>query len=732
MKIVSVLIEHATLSLDRPFTYLYEGEKTLRKGMRVFVRFGNQDVVGYIEGVQETSLSKQDIDEQFGMTLSYVVSILDDEPLLNDELLELAEQSAKYFMAPKIAVLQAMLPRSLRPSSSTFKSPKIAYETFVECLDSSEEGLTLKQVELLRLIAANGPILKKECGSPSVLEKLVEARKVRLFKKERQRFKLEDYEQVPPFPLTPDQQKAFDDILASDKQVILLQGVTGSGKTEVYLHLSDEVMKQGKTILMLVPEISLTPMMVAYFARRFQNKVAILHSGLTPAEKYDEYRRIARGEAQIVVGARSAVFAPLENIGLILIDEEHVESYKQDSTPYYHARDIAIMRGKYHHAKVILGSATPSLETKARARNGVYGYAKLEQRVHQNPLPRTKIIDLTQQNAFPRGSERLFSNDLLSALQDRLDKKEQAMLLINHRGYSSFIECSKCGHVFSCPSCQCSLTYHQQDEMLKCHRCGYVEQYPHECPDCHNDKLRRVGFGTERVVKYLQEHFPSARIARLDSDISKVRKKAEETLSAFKEGQYDFLVGTQMIAKGHDFPNVTLVGVLLADIGLSMPSYRSSENTFQLLTQVVGRAGRGDKNGEAFIQTYNPSHYAISLGASQDYERFYAREMQMRHTLEYPPFVYLLIVECTSKNEENAAETALNLKLDLQNQGFEGMTILGPSTPYFGFLNGVYKKRLIIKSRDMKPIKSYLEEVYRNIDGQNGVRLRFDVDPLDC
>lgn len=732
MVIVSVLIEHPTLSLDRPFSYCYDGPLSIEKGMRVYVRFGHQQVVGYVESARIVDATKEEIDESYGMSLAYIDRVLDDKPLLNAELLELADQVASYFMAPKISVLQAMLPRSLRPASSSLKSPKIAYETYVECIDPSEEGLTAKQVELLRLIAENGKILKKECGHPSILEKLIEGKRVRLFKVEKQRMKLEDYEQSRPLPLTEDQQNAFDTIMSSDKEVILLQGVTGSGKTEVYLHLSEAVMKEGKTILMLVPEISLTPMMVAYFARRFQNKVAILHSGLTPAEKYDEYRRIASGEAQIVVGARSAVFAPLQNIGLILIDEEHVESYKQDNAPYYHARDVAIMRGKYHHAKVILGSATPSMESKAKARIGVYGYACLPKRVHQNPLPKTRIIDLTQANAFPKGSERLYSKALLDALQLRLDNHEQAMLLINHRGYSAYLTCSSCGYVFECPSCQGHLTYHRHDEMLKCHRCGYVTHYPNACPSCHSEAIMRVGFGTERVVKTLQEHFPTARIARLDSDVGKVRNQVEKVLKDFANGEYDFLVGTQMIAKGHDFPNVTLVGVLLADIGLSMPSYRSSEHTFQLLAQVVGRAGRGEKPGEAFIQTYNPSHYAISLGASQDYERFYHREMQMRKLSQYPPFSRLILVYFRSKNEENASETALNLKLDLQKQGFEGLTVIGPSTPYYGYLDGVYTKQLLIKARKIEDIKVYLRSIYRDLDGQGGVRIKFDVDPLDC
>ena len=731
MKIVYVLTERGIGSLDRVFTYLYHGEKDTKVGTRVIVPFSNREIVGYVEAVEDTDKTVSEIEEVYGMKLSEVASVLDDEPLLNDELLQLAKQVADYFLAPRITVLQAMLPPSLRPASSTLHAPKIAYEYLVRCVDSNEEGLTDKQIELLRLVKDDGPILKKECGSPSVLKKLLDAKRVEIIKEEKRRYKMEHYEPSSPLPLTYEQKQAYEAVLSSDKDVFLLQGVTGSGKTEVYLHLSSYFMEQGKTILMLVPEISLTPKMVEYFARRFQNNVAILHSGLTQSEKYDEYRRIARGEAKIVVGARSAVFAPLTNIGLIIIDEEHVESYKQDNLPYYHAREVAIMRAKHNGCKLLLGSATPSMETKARAAKGVYGYAKMEKRVHENPLPATTIVDLCRRESFAPG-ETLYSKKLLESLQNRLEKGEQSMILINRRGYSSYVCCSECGHVFVCPSCQGNLTYHRRDEMLKCHRCGYVQQYPTVCPHCQSKKLMRVGFGTERIVKTLLEHFPNARIARLDSDVSKVRNQVEKTLKEFASGEYDILVGTQMIAKGHDFPNVTLVGVVLADIGLSLPSYRASENTFQLLTQAVGRAGRGNKPGEAIIQTYNPTHYAITLGAKQDYEQFFYRELQMRKVSLYPPYTNLIVVEFSSKSEDRANDMALSVKMDLQSKNLANLTCFGPSTPYLGFIGGMYKKTLVIKAKNMKEIKAYLKETMLALDGQGGVRIHFDVNPLDC
>ena len=730
MIVVFVLIEHATLSLDRPFSYCYDGPIHLERGMRVLVSFGKQKLVGFIERVEETRYTKEELSIQYGFELAYVDSVLDERPLLNEELLSLADEVASYYLAPKISVLQAMLPRSLRPASSSLKSPKIAYETYVECVDDHEEGLTDKQIELLRLLKESGPILKKECGHPSIVEKLHEAKRIRFKKVEKQRFKVGDYLPSEPFPLTHEQQTSFDKIVQSDKSVILLQGITGSGKTEVYLHLSDYYMNQGKTILMLVPEIALTPVMVDYFARRFQNKVAILHSGLTPAEKYDEYRRIARGEAQIVVGARSAIFAPLTNIGLIIIDEEHVESYKQDNAPYYHARVVGEMRAKFNHCKLVLGSATPSIETKARASKGVYDYTAMNKRVHENPLPPTRIIDLSKRDNCPKG-ERYYSKALLEGIEDRVKKGEQVMLLINRRGYASFVTCSDCGHVFTCPSCSGNLVYHRNDEMLKCHRCGFVQQYPSSCPTCGSTNLMRVGFGTERVVKTLLEHFPDLRVGRLDSDVGKVKNQVDKVLKSFSNQEYDVLVGTQMIAKGHDFPLVTLVGVVLADIGLSLPSFRANEATFQLIAQCVGRSGRGEKQGEALIQTYNPTHYAITLGAAQDYEAFYRREMQTRKISQYPPFVFLIAIEVTSKNEEKCVQGAHDLKKAILAQGFEDVTVLGPIVPYYSFVAERHHRALLIKYKRCPELKPYLQSLQVELSGKGGIEFSFDVDPSD-
>ena len=695
------------------------------------VDFHHQLIMGYVDAVSETTLSREEFSRLNGFETHYIASLVDQEPLLNPELEQLCAEVADYYLAPKISVLQAMLPPSLKPSVSSLHGPKIAYEDWVEILNEDEEGLTDKQKEALRLVAANKTCLKKEAGTPAIVSALFRKGKIRIFRKEKARFIIPEYEkEKKPRELTLAQMKATKTILQSVKNVILLQGVTGSGKTEVYLKLSEEYLSQGKNILMLVPEISLTPIMVEYFSRRFEGNVAILHSELTPAEKYDEYRRIARGEARVVVGARSAVFAPLENIGLIILDEEHVESYKQDGLPYYHAREVAIMRAAHFGAKVVLGSATPSFETKARAMRGVYGYAELSERINRRPLPNTHIIDL-RNRAIMMPNDRVFSKTLIEAIKKRLDAKEQVILLLNRRGYSSYVTCADCGHILTCPNCHANLTYHREDELLKCHHCGYVETYPETCPECGSAKIMRVGFGTERIVKVLQEYLPSARIGRLDGDVGKVRKKVASTLTEFRNQEYDILVGTQMIAKGHDFPNVTLVGLVLADIGLSLPSFRATESTFELITQAVGRSGRGEKVGDALIQSYHPFHYAVTLGAKQDYERFYAREMQQRKLTKFPPYYFLVALHFSSKDEQRCIRVAVEIKESLEARFGEEILCLGPVVPYYAIVGDRHKRCLLIKTKMPTKVKPFLGSLVRAVSGKGGIDIECDVDPLD-
>ena len=730
MQIVRVLIEYANRTLNRPFSYFYKGSTKIQRGVRVLVNFNHRDIVGYVIDVEETDKTVSEIEEQSGYQLNEIVSIVDQTPLLDEELLALLDEVSSYYLAPKISVLQAMLPPSLSPRRSSLKAPKIAYDQFYEIVDDNEEGLTSKQIELLRFIKQEGRVLKRDIKSKSVAEKLLEADRIKIVKEEKRRLIIPDFEYEEPPALTDDQKAVIKEFNDSNDAVYLLEGVTGSGKTEVYLSLSEQVLKQGKSVLMLVPEISLTPMMVEYFLHRFKDDVAILHSDLTPAEKYDEYRKIAKGECRVVVGVRSAIFAPLKNIGLIILDEEHTESYKQDTLPFYHAREIAIMRGRYNKAKVLLASATPSLESRARGQKGVYHMLYLKKRINNQKLPSTRIVNMLDYNNIDRESY-IFSHALRDSLHQVLARNEQAILLINRRGFSTHVNCRSCGHVFKCPTCGIALTYHKSDNMLKCHHCDYVEPYPEVCPECGEKHLLKTGFGTERIQEEVERLFPSARTLRLDSDSAKNKSKIPETIEAFRKKEADILIGTQMIAKGHDFPDVTLVGIVLADIGLSMPSFRSNERAFQLITQAIGRSGRKEKPGLAIIQTYMPSHYAITFAARQDYELFYRKEMEMRKLQFYPPYAYLTSVTVRGRNEETVVENTYHIVDFLNDEFFEDAQILGPTTPYIPIDMGFHLRSILLKYRDPEKAHKILEKMIDIFGGNSQFELFINVDPYN-
>ena len=730
MKIIELLIEHKSYSLNRPFSYIYNGQKQVQKGCRVLVKFASQELVGYVLSVNDTDKSVEVLEEELGFELNEIIDVIDDKPLLDDEMFLLASQISEYYVAPLISVLQTMLPPSLSPKKSFKNAPKISYEKYLEVVDDEEDGLTGKQIEILRLIKSEQPVLKREIKSVSIVEKLINLGKVNVILKEKNRLTLPEYEIEKPKTLTEDQQKVVDEFNSSTDLIYLLQGVTGSGKTEVYLKLSEETLAQGKSVLMLVPEISLTPMMMTYFLKRFENKIAILHSELTPAQKYDEYRKIARGEASIVIGARSAIFAPIKNLGLIILDEEHVESYKQDVAPFYHAREVAIFRNKNTGAKLLMGSATPSLDSRARAHKNIYHLLLLNKRVNNQPLPKTTIVNMRDYTNIDRNSY-IFSLKLRDSIQKVLDRKEQAILLINRRGFSTNISCRKCGHVFKCPTCGIALTYHKSEGLLKCHHCDYVEVEPKCCPECNSQYLMRTGFGTERIEEEVHRLFPEARTLRLDSDSARVRTRIAKVVKAFAEKEADILIGTQMIAKGHDFKDVTLVGVVLADIGLNMPNYRSAERTFQLITQAVGRSGRNDKKGEAIIQTYSPDHYAITMAARQNYSVFFQKEMGMRKLQYYPPYCYLCSITLSGKNEEKVIETVYRVVDDLNASLTDNVQILGPITPYVPYSDGTYKRSILIKYRDIDLIKNKIKQILDVLVNKSSISISINIDPYN-
>ena len=730
MKIVELLIEHHNYSLNRPFSYVYKGNKSIDKGYRVLVTFNNQELVGYVLNVKDTTKSVSELEEELGFTVSEIVDVIDSSPLLSEDLMELADKVSDYYLATKISVLQSMLPPSLSPRRSSLKAPKIAYDQYIELEKYDEEDLTYKQIELLRLIRDEGRILKKEIKQVSILNKLIEKKLVKIVKEEKRRLEIPEYENSEKVTLTSDQINVINEFKNSDDQVYLLEGVTGSGKSEVYLTLSEEYLSKGKSVLVLVPEISLTPMMMRNYISRFHDKVAILHSELTPAEKYDEYRKIASGDCKIVVGARSAIFAPLSDIGLIILDEEHVESYKQDVPPFYHAREVAIMRAEMHHAKVLLGSATPSLESRARAGKGVYHFLRLEKRINNQPLPKTTIVNLGDYHNIDKESY-IFSFKLREQLKKTLTNHNQAILLINRRGFASSVSCRSCGYIFKCPTCSIPLTYHRSDLMLKCHHCNYVEPSMDNCPMCGSKYLMRSGFGTERIEEEVHKLFPSARTLRLDSDSAKIRTKIPSIVEAFRRKEADILIGTQMIAKGHDFPDVTLVGIVMADIGLSLPSYRSSERVFQLITQAVGRSGRSDKKGEAIIQTYSPSHYAITMAARQDYELFYKREMESRKAQSFPPYTFLASVTVSGKVEDTVIDNVYRLIDKLNEDLKDEAIILGPTTPFVPYENNNHIRLILLKYRHMEKVREVLRKLVKANAQKGSIALSINIDPYN-
>lgn len=535
--------------------------------------------------------------------------------------------------------------------------------------------------------------------------------------------------------LNDEQQVAYNQISkkldSKEHQVFLLKGITGSGKTEVYLQTISKVIDQDLGALMLVPEIALTPQMVYRFKSRFGEKVAVLHSGLSEGEKYDEWRKINNGEASVVVGARSSVFAPLKKIGLIIIDEEHETSYKQEENPRYHAKDIAIWRGDFHNCPVILGSATPSLESSARASKGVYTLLELNERANKKALPEVKVIDMREEAKI--GNRSNFSMELQAAIKDRIEKNEQAVLMLNRRGYSSFVMCRDCGFVLECPNCDISQTLHMDTKTMKCHYCGHEEGIPSICPSCRSKSIRYFGTGTQKVQEELQELFPDARILRMDVDTTRRKGAHERLLNDFGDKKADILLGTQMIAKGLDFPDVTLVGVINADTSLGLPDFRSAERTFQLLTQVSGRAGRAEKIGKVYVQSFNPDHYAIQYAKRHDYNAFYKREMQLRHISDYSPYYFLVSISVSHENEMTAAKKIGEFIHFIKPVLSEKAIVLGPTPKSIARTHNRYHFQAIIKYKKEAALSERLHELLMNSqkDQAKGLFVSIDAQPMN-
>jgi primosomal protein N' (replication factor Y) (superfamily II helicase) len=537
-----------------------------------------------------------------------------------------------------------------------------------------------------------------------------------------------------PHILNPNQQEAFDAIrlaLGSRQfQAFLLEGVTGSGKTEVYLSAIEAALALGCGALLLVPEIALTPAVAGQFHHRFGERVAILHSAFHDSERAQEWRRIRAGQASVVVATRSGVFAPVQNLGLIIVDEEHDQSYKQQETPRYHGRDVAVVRARNESAVIVLGSATPSLETRYNAERGKYTRLVLPGRIERRPMPTVSVIDMRREFLETR-KQATFSRALIDAVTERLENGEQTMLLLNRRGFSSFVACRACGERLQCVNCSVTLTYHKRDRRMLCHYCNYATPVPERCPKCASDYLQFIGVGSERLEQELGAFFAKARIARLDRDTVGGKRDYETILAGFRERHYDILVGTQMIAKGHDIPNVTLVGIVNADLGLGLPDFRAAERTFQLLTQAAGRAGRGETPGIVLIQTINPDHYAIQCAAEQDYEKFYRKEIEFRRLMYYPPFGSLANIIIRSTNEEDTLSRSAALGR-LLNPAPEGVRVMGPAPAPVLRVKSEYRYQVLLKTASRKRLSEVLAEIRRFAAAEkwSPANLAIDVDPM--
>jgi primosomal protein N' (replication factor Y) len=693
--IVRVTVDAA---VDRLLDYLVPDHLCdhMVPGTRVRVPLGARTATGYVVEIDPApppgSHAAVDLfgDRVPPRALRAVLSVEGEHPFLTAPLLKLIRWLADYYCAPLEAAIRSALPAPVRAAGARAKE-----QLFVECSSATPpspgsavdgkatKALTARQSELLVLIRQVGggwasTICRELKCSPDMLRRLAAAGAITLEARAMRRNPLANREVLPtqPLPLMPEQAAALSQLQAlcdaPSPQPLLLLGVTGSGKTEVYLQGIAHVLAQGRGAIVLVPEIALTPQTVQRFAGRFGQQVAVLHSALSDGERHDEWHRIRTGQARVVVGPRSAVFAPVARLGLIVVDEEHEPSYKQDETPRYHARDVAVMRGRIEPCAVLLGSATPAMESWHNAQRGKYALARLPRRVDDRPLPAVHIVDMRVELART-GHVTMFSKALLDAIGARLSQGEQVILFLNRRGYATALLCPHCGYVATCEACGVAFTYHQTDTCLRCHTCGAFQPVPARCPGCGDPAFRYSGFGTQRVETVVQKCFPQAQVARMDADVTARRHSHDEILGAFRTGRTDILIGTQMIAKGLHFPSVTLVGVIAADMSIHLPDFRAGERTFQLLAQVSGRAGRGDIPGEVIVQTYTPAHPAIVAAQTEDFEAFASAELEARRNGNFPPFARLVCLTFRGAGDEKVAFVAARLARRLQELTASGV-----------------------------------------------------------
>lgn len=718
--IIGVLVELSNKNIDKIFDYSVPDnlKDKIKVGIRVKVPFGKMELEGFVIEIKNSS----------DISVKDILEVVDDEVILNEELLELGKKIQEDTLSTLISCYQIMLPKALKAKNGMVINKKFDTYYYLNKDIVCYGKLSASQDRIINLCMEKGYVLRKELVDISLSSLNTLIKKNILLEKKLEHYRLSYNEKIEPKKeLTEDQMKVVNEVLLNKGYCpYLLYGVTGSGKTEVYMELIEDALNRGKTSIVLVPEISLTPQMVLRFQKRFGDNIAAIHSALSDGEKYDEWRRIVKGEAKIVIGARSAIFAPLKNIGMIIIDEEHSDSYKQDdSNPRYSAKDVALIRAKYHDCPLIMGSATPSLEAFARAKKGVFKLLELPNRINGKELPKINIIDM---NEIIKKTKGHFSEELLAAISLRLKKKEQVILLLNRRGYSSFVTCKNCGYTFKCPNCDITLTYHKSSRTLRCHYCGYGTKVYDTCPNCHEKSINDLGVGTERIEEELGKLFPESRILRMDFDTTSRKGMHEKMITAFKNQEYDILLGTQIVSKGLDFDNVTLVGVINADTSLNIPDFRSSETTFSLLAQVAGRAGRSTKEGEVIIQTFNPDHYAIQYTKKHDYLGFYNKEMFIRRELKYPPFYYICYLKISGKDSDYIYGEVNKIKKVLENK-LENTIILGPSPCVIFKLNNIYRYGIILKYKKEDNLREVLDKIIDHYKDNSKLKLDINFNP---
>ncbi len=731
-RLVKVLIGRNAVSLDRSFDYRTTLDN-VHAGERVFVPFGgSKKTIGFV--LEEPEVIYQDLkeyEEENSITLAEITEVVDSEPLLSPQLIELAKQMADYYKTDLIKVLSTFLPPSLKPKDSALNKPQAKYVEFAFAVDRDTSSLSKTENELYQKIKAEKDgIRRTQIGAKITLSKLVGKGFVTIEQIQVSRIPQIVAGKMHDFQLTEEQSKCLNSIRDSEDQIVLLEGVTGSGKTEIYMQLGEEYLKRGLGVLILIPEIALTDQTSYRFASFFKDTISILNSSLSDSRKYDEYTRIRNGETKIVLGTRSAIFAPVQNLGLIIIDEEHSSSYKQDNAPFYDARQVALMRKDLEGCKVLLGSATPRIVDRAKADRGLYKLVTLQQRFALNQDKDLIMVNMNESNAFDPRKSSLISSRLFEELKTTISNHEQAMVLINRRGYSPFFMCSDCSKALICPNCGIPLNYHKRDNSVRCHHCGYqINAAQAECPDCHSHDFFTLGYGTERASEDIQAFLPNARVLRLDSDITG-NEKRHSILRTFADGDADILVGTQVIAKGHDFKNVTLAAMLDADSSLRLPTYLANEETFDLISQFVGRSGRDKKKGKILIQTYNPENDVISLAARQDYEAFYHQEMAERRMFQYPPYVYLAKIMIKSIDEERCEDVSYIVKNDLVSKlGNKRINIYGPSRPYIPHINGRYYRHILLKYKSPDELDALLKDLKLIRLANKDVEIVVDIDP---